>query len=179
MSNEVERFKHVQSLSSSIFYCLSMRIREKISSHRLHQMHMRSQCWIAGACMVCMYTICMELGWSTKHSWLGIWVQSRQFRCKECKLQPGKLFLILHPILYWQMFFFFSKLYFPGREMSLLWLLEHCAADLTYVKDCTAWELDKVYYKRLFSPHLQFFLEEVFCVWVFFSVGMTLFDAIP
>ena len=31
-----------------IFYRLSVRIREKISSHRLHQMRMRCECWIAG-----------------------------------------------------------------------------------------------------------------------------------
>ena len=31
-----------------IFYRLSVRIREKISSHRLHQTRMRCECWIAG-----------------------------------------------------------------------------------------------------------------------------------
>ena len=46
-----------------IFYHLSMRIREKISSHRLHQMRMRCWCWMVGAQMVCMYVICIESGW--------------------------------------------------------------------------------------------------------------------
>ena len=51
------------SLKGCIFYRLSMQIREKISSHRLYQMRMRCQCWIAGACTVFMYAICMESGW--------------------------------------------------------------------------------------------------------------------
>ena len=39
-----------------IFYRLSVRIREKISSHRLHQTRMRCECWIAGEHnMVCSY----------------------------------------------------------------------------------------------------------------------------
>ena len=40
-----------------------MQIREKINSHRLHQMRMCCQCWIAGARTVFMYAICMESGW--------------------------------------------------------------------------------------------------------------------
>ena len=71
----------VCSTEKRIFYCLSMQIREKISSHKLHQMHTRtSHCWIAGACMVCMYVIYIEsVLWIFK--WLAGWVQFRQFRC--------------------------------------------------------------------------------------------------
>ena len=48
-----------------IFYRLSVRIRKKISSHRLRQMRMRCECWIVGEDTVFSYVIRMEPGWTS------------------------------------------------------------------------------------------------------------------
>ena len=69
-----------------IFYRLSVRIREKISSHRLHQTRMRCECWIAGEHnMVCSYVIRTEPGWTSL----------RVFKCKAGYLSSVSAILLL------------------------------------------------------------------------------------
>ena len=67
-------------------YRLSVRIREKISSHRLHQTRMRCECWIAGEHnMVCSYVIRTEPGWTSL----------RVFKCKAGYLSSVSAILLL------------------------------------------------------------------------------------
>ena len=69
-----------------IFYRLSVQIREKISSHRLHQMRMCCECWIAGEHnMVCSYVIRTEPGWTSL----------RVFKCRAGYLSLVSAILLL------------------------------------------------------------------------------------
>ena len=75
-----------QPQKKCIFYRLSVRIREKISSHRLHQMRMRCECWIAGEHnMVCSYVIRTEPGWTSL----------RVFKCRAGYLSSVSEILLL------------------------------------------------------------------------------------
>ena len=183
-----------------IFYRLSMRIREKISSHRLHQMHMCCQCWIAGARTVFMYAICIESGWLTLWAfkqltgYLSLVSAIPLLRAQATALVN---FLISHPRLtcillkfigyasYILIDVFLSKLSLPGSELVSLVITVWCVVQRIWRLGLSRYS-SRIWTKfttnGFFLLTHNFFLKEVFYVlkfWGFFPVGMTLLMPYP